>query len=181
MYKRQESYCKVTQCNTGYAKVGDACALSSAPITSVNLVVLRNNDGTGNEKWNLNYIYRMLDQLTNLTLGHVGFRLGQVTYIHNSKDYNNSKQDKIKMNYTQFRQFGSITAIVSQPHTTDSAGTAIGIKYNYEPIFVIRSRLNDGSAQDSYIAAAVFLHELGHNMGMKHNYCLLYTSPSPRD
>ena len=163
-------YCHVLACNKGFTQRGQTCVRPDAPVAKINLVIIKRANGTGNEKWTRPYIYRMIDQMTAATQGNIKFYLGRVTIVKDNGDFNANTQDEVKMKYIKFREFGAITAVATQPFTTDSAGTALGIKYNAEPIMMFRSRSNDGSENDSSVAGAVLLHEMGHNMGMKHNY-----------
>ena len=66
-----------------------------------------------------------------------------------------------------------ITVIISGENTTDAAGLANGVRYARRGVlFAMRSRDNTAENQFSnsvmHVNARLFVHELGHQMNMRH-------------
>lgn len=91
--------------------------------------------------------------------------------INNAADFASNLQLNILRKYDDLDQAGRITTIISGPKTSDALGiTWTG--YRRAPVFVMRSLYN--SSTNAYTSSAhnhnaqVYLHELGHNMGLSH-------------
>lgn len=164
--------CTIASCNATFVANNNVgfCVKTDAPRVKVNVHVGRMDNGSGNPMWTDAFINKVIDKLNRLLKGHIVFNLNTKSNLHNTSAYNSLDQDRFGRTFLSLRRFMEITSVVSNPGTTDSAGTAIGIKYNYEPYFVMRSRKHNGSDADALEVAQIFLHELGHNMGMKHDY-----------
>ncbi len=169
---RQWGICTIASCSAGYvanARVG-FCVKASAPIAKVNIHVARNDNGTGNAIWTDSFINAVISKINFLLKGNIIFNLNQKTNINDSNLYSKLSQESFGNDLVHLRRFTQITAVVSNPATNDAAGQALNIRYNYEPFFAMRSRKNNGSDADALEVAQIFLHELGHNMGMAHDY-----------
>lgn len=162
--------CVAKSCNNNAELFNQLCVFKTAPTAKVNIHILRKDDGTGNPLWDDVFVKSVVRFLTSITLGNVKFVLNTKTNIKNTDDYNSLSQDHLEK-YANLREFTKITTIISNPNTTDAVGKAFNINYNYEPFFASRPSVSittvDGKAKHE---AEVMLHELGHNMGMKHNY-----------
>ncbi len=172
------SECKIKSCTTSYVantSVG-FCVKRNAPRANVHLYVLRKNDGTGNEYWNKPYTEDMMNKMTSFLKGEIVFVLEKYENVRNSTAYEERTQGNLTgheingQRIATLTNFTKITAVVSNPNTNDAAGKAFNLRYTFEPIFALRSRDKNGTPQDIHNTAKIFLHELGHNMGMEHDY-----------
>ncbi len=162
--------CVAKSCKSNAELFNQLCVFKTAPTAKVNIHILRKDDGSGNPLWTDDFVKSVVRFLTSITLGNVKFVLNTKTNIKNTEDYNAKSQDHSEK-YAGLREFTKITTIITNPNTTDSVGTAYNINYNYEPFFASRPSVDrptvDAKAKHE---AEVIMHELGHNMGMKHNY-----------
>lgn len=164
--------CSIKSCNSGFKAVSSykICVKKTAPTAKVRFFVLRDNGGKGNAIWTHDYVKKVTKQATIRTGGEVLLVTDTYKNIKSSIDYNEKKQKTVGLRNKDLAQFTKISALISNPKPTGSAGTALNISSNFEPYFVMQSRIKNGSAKDINSTAAILLHELGHNMGMTHDY-----------
>lgn len=154
------SACAVEPASESQAE--DSSLVSAA--VSVDVWVVKRNDGTGNELWDAYYTQSMLQHASSHVASTVDFRLRNFTSYYSTDDYE-LNQDPLHSRLKRLRHPHVITVVISSPATTDSAGVAT-IQYSNAPFLVMRSRVQDWSSLDS--TSCIFLHELGHNMALRH-------------
>lgn len=145
----------------------------------LNLYISTNDAGAGNDSWRQSdYLYSLLEKIKSIVGNVAGFKLTLQQQIRSSFYYDNHDQYPLLANYNYLRGFGRVTAIVSGFNTPLTAGLS-WLGRTDQPIFVMRSRYNypyfntgntinykSETALDN--TAKIFLHELGHNMGLNH-------------
>lgn len=136
----------------------------------VNIVVLKNSKDQGNTKWtNTSYVNGFLQQ-ASLKDPKADFSLKSLSIKKDDKLYNSLDQLPALNLATNLARKSEITVVITNENTNKSAGLAWD-RLRYNPVLAMRSR-NYGSDQYSTnvmaLDAAIFLHELGHNMGLAH-------------
>lgn len=165
------SECKVQSCANGHKNWNNICVKNNAPTADVNFFILRKDNGSGNELWSAEFVEQMVKDLTDLTEGNVKFVIASRKYIKNTDSYNLKTLEEAGGKYLHLKKFTEITVLIANPGTTDAWGKAMNVNYNYEPYFTMRARSDIPSDRSkARNAAAIFLHELGHNMDMEHDY-----------
>ncbi|WP_041577903.1 zinc-dependent metalloprotease family protein [Bdellovibrio bacteriovorus] len=139
------------------------------------MVVTFDDAGNGNTAWKKFFYSREVLARAAKVLGNiVGFDLKSRSTIRSTSLY----KDKSQLPHLKRAQSGSggskIQTVVSGPGTTSSSGLS-WVGKNYRPHFAMRSRYNDWSSTAKYATASaydntakIYLHELGHNMGLDH-------------
>ena len=127
----------------------------------VDVYVITKVDGTGNEWWSHGSITDMLDKVSSIS--GVSFTVGTITE-YASDQYYVMNQKELLYNWT-FRIVGRVTVVVSNPDTVDSAGRAF-VNHTQSPLIIMRERFENGVSLNH--APLIFLHELGHNIGLTH-------------
>lgn len=138
--------------------------LLAGPSVPVDVWVVRRSDGTGNPLWNELYIENLLWQASVQTNFTVHFWLQNLTLYDDTATYTLNQLPLLSF-LRDLRIPRVITVVISNPETTDSAGSSFA-EYTARPYFVMRSRLPDESGLIP--TALIFLHELGHNMNLQH-------------
>lgn len=141
----------------------------------VNMEVTLDNNGGGNNAWKeSDYVLAVLAQARVVIGNVVGFDITKKDYYRNSGLYQDKNQLSTLNRASGFRSRNKIQVHISGPGTTSSSGLS-WVGKNTEPVFAMRARYNDWSNPSSYKSAAaydntakIFLHELGHNMGLDH-------------
>ena len=157
---------------------------SGSPVIPVDVFVLTRSDGTGNEYFSEDYSRRMLDRASEYASDRMDFVLRHFIAMPDEKYEDN--QTLVFLRYRNLVMPGFVSVVISQPYTTISAGVSAQRDANQTttPFLVMRSRnpyrerfgttggevfAPIGSAEDIDEVARIFLHELGHNMGLGHN------------
>lgn len=140
------------------------------PEVAVIFDIVHREDGTGNEDWTDDYIQQLLAEAQRLAGGAVTFTLSHAA--HNLMEgWWHFSQGQLLQAYEHNRYASRhvINVIISPPDTEDSAGVSRPY-YAHTPLFVMRARLG-GTLTET---ARIFLHELGHNMGLAHKSTPFY-------
>jgi len=138
---------------------------------NVNIIVLRDHANKGNDKWvNVNYVKGFLNE-ASIADKTVDFNLKSLSIHKNTAAYKDLNQiTGLRLATTKSRK-SEITVVITNEKTTSSAGLS-WVQLRYNPAFAMRSR-NYGADQYSQnvmkLDAAIFLHEMGHNMDLSHN------------
>ena len=140
-------------------------------VLPIDFVVILNSSGNGNPLWNSNWIERLLNKSSSLLHGDIQFTIGKLEFINDDVAFNSLQQRYILNEILEKKAvFGKVTVAISHPQAKDSAGLAHQESFDrgFRGKLVIRSRKNNGSAEDLYESSAIFLHELGHTLGFSH-------------
>jgi hypothetical protein len=105
----------------------------------------------------------MLAQATTAVGGAVTFA-HQATIMLPDPEAYALMQAELWVRELPLRQRGVCTVVLSNPLTSDSVGFA-AIDFTDAPYFVMRARAGE---EDAVHTAAIFLHELGHQMRLRH-------------
>jgi hypothetical protein len=137
----------------------------------VDVTVLTRADGTGNEQWSTEFLTRVLDRAQSLTHGDVRFELASRTPLPDDALFETKTQPPLLDWASPKSTLGHLTVVISNPHTSDTAGFARvnSAAKDFKPHLVMRSRKNNASDADLYECASIFLHELGHTVGFAHD------------
>lgn len=131
-------------------------------VVQVNVTIVTRTSGAGNDLWSDAYIDRLLAEATRLVHGVVVFSRGH-TRIEADDSVYAMNQGQLLQHYGQHPVPHAINVIISRPDTEDSAGRSRPW-YAHEPLFVMRARSGDTITD----TALIYLHELGHNLGLAH-------------
>lgn len=153
-------------------------ASPSRKLIPVVLYVITDNAGRGNDKW-------LTDEYTDKVIAEVNsyfssevvrFKISKIIQVKDTERYGWS-QKKLLKKYDSKDKKGQVTVVISSEiYDGSSSGRTHG-RLDSEPMFVMRSRHNglDRTADDYYDSptaikktARLFIHELGHEMGLEH-------------
>ncbi len=138
----------------------------------VTFYVTRKTNGQGNEKWfDRAFVNRLIDRVNTFVAlpGHKMF-VKSINPISNDNNFNAPTQNELLVLFNNLRLHKQIVVIITGEDTQDSAGLAFSGETDWT-YFALRSRYN---GEESYSETAlndnaqIFLHELGHKMGLAH-------------
>lgn len=137
----------------------------------VNIIVLRDKANKGNNKWvNRNYVNGFLQEASKLDKV-ADFQLKSLSVKKDNALYKSLDQmPALRYAHSKSKK-KEITVVISNERTNRTAGLAY-ISKNYRPSMAMRSRhygANQYSLKAKKADAAIFLHELGHNMRLFHS------------
>ncbi len=128
----------------------------------VAFTIVERTDGSGNAMWTRQYARALLAEASRLVDYAVTFELVDVHTVENDYEYRQTQLELLSM-YTGHGAPGMVNVIISRPDTEDSAGRSRPWRA-HTPLFVMRARPGDTITD----TALIFLHELGHNLGLAH-------------
>lgn len=138
--------------------------------------IINNSQGQGNAIWKGDFSKAMLNTL-NARIGNVlKFEERYKTVVQNDTLYSYS-QGQLTNAFKDKGTSDRVTAVIAAPSARDSFGQAY-VQASSAPIFIMNncanygvysSRFEAGSVQDQgCTGVGIFLHELGHQMGLSH-------------
>lgn len=143
---------------------------AGAKNVGVKFIVARKKDGTGNEKWvDKTYLEAVLKEASRIST-NVNFILVSISSKNDDGLFLGNNQLPHLNLATRKASKKYITVAISGEKTTSSSGLA-WVGYRKVPVFAMRSRFNGTDAKTPKAinnTAGIFVHELGHNMGLNH-------------
>lgn len=149
----------------------------------IDLIVLQETDGTGNELWAHDnaFVDRVLDRINHrfFETDRAEFYVAEKQVLQDSRLYNTSQHDLLKR-YVGQRQKGRILVVVSNERMIDSHGLGRKQAVVYDPVIIMRGAFQDPQNPATHIPdykgsdlhvnqeAGLFRHELGHQMNYFH-------------
>lgn len=142
------------------------------------MYVITDNAGRGNDKWLMKeYTDKVIAEVNNyFSSDVVRFKITRKIQVKDTERYH-WNQKKLLDKYDSKDQRGLLTVVISsETYDGRSSGITHG-RLDSEPFFVMRSRYNslDRTADDYFDSpiahrktARLFIHELGHEMGLDH-------------
>ena len=137
------------------------------PVVWVRVLVTHRADGTGNALWTPLFTGEVLRAAQKAVVGQVRFEL--VGYEAQLDDtlYALPQLQLLYRVLLKLRERGILTMVVSGEETTDSAGVST-IGWELAPVVVMRARETDWGPWTARATAEILLHEMGHQMGLRH-------------
>ncbi len=150
----------------------------------VNLIILQESNGQGNEVWAKNNVYAqaVIDGINNAHYksGAIQLKLGSKKIVKDSRLYHSpmsSGSNTLIKKYDGQGKKGSILVVIAREEKVDVSGRAERQGTDHSPVFIMRTVLhNPDPAKSDYVAgpnsirvsAGLFVHEMAHMMNLNH-------------
>ena len=137
------------------------------PVVDVRVLVVHRADGTGNTLWTPLFVGELLRAAQRAVGGQARFELLGYEMQLDDTLYALPQLQLLYRALPTLQARGLLTVVISGAETQDSAGVS-AIGYDPAPLVVMRSRDTVWGAETARETAEILLHEIGHQMGLRH-------------